>query len=69
MLASLFLTIKHPAAVVGYGLFLADFVKFGNSRGMAKQSATFCQIAELVPLYLATSPFALKGIGFILVSG
>jgi hypothetical protein len=69
MLASLFITIEHPAAVVGYGRFLAELVAFGKSRGMAKQSATFQEVEPLVLLYLATSTYALAGSGFVLVDG
>ncbi|HSO32022.1 MAG TPA: hypothetical protein VLT33_05885 [Labilithrix sp.] len=69
MLASLFMTIEHPAAVVGYGLFLAELVEFGKSRGVTKQSATFQEVEHLVPLYLATAPYALEGNGFVLVDG
>ena len=69
MLASLFLTLEAPAAVVGYGRFLAELIDFGRSRGVTKQSATFREVEQLVPLYLATSAYALDGNGFILVDG
>lgn len=69
MLASLFVTLEHPAAVVGYGRFFKELVDFGKSRGAAGQSVTLREIEQLVPLYLATSAYALNANGFVLVDG
>ncbi len=69
MLASLFVTLENPAVVVGYGVFFSKLVEFGKSRGVTQQSLTFRELEQLVPLYLATSAYALEGNGFVIVDG